>query len=702
MILQTPGFVFEFPDQSEPDRPARISEPRTGTVFDLADGGAPPTFWRLELRDAFGYERLVDGAGILPRAEPAAGTADFRLVWRHVPIPQGGSLSAEVTGRLEPGSGLLLLEARWRLESERFAIWNACLPFWPALKPAGYAPDAWHLALPLETGELVRSPCHAERLKENPFREQFGGEPDSWRTWPSSGSSLQMSAVLAPRACLYLAAHDTAGFRKRTFFTPAPGGEALVVRMEHEPPLAGAGVRDYALPYPIALGAFPGGWYAAATAYRDWVKTAPWSAPHARRPLTPWFRDTVLWWQVWLHEDADLPRLAEELVESARRFPVPSAIHLYGWHQHPFDTLYPDYVPARPGVREWIGAVQAAGLRVMPYINGRICDPNSRVGRAAEPWAVQDAGRMLPLRRRTYRVEHWPARQRLWPMCPATAFWQDAMADVCAAIVRELGVDAIYLDQLTCAPALRCLAENHGHLPGSGNFWFRGADTLMTRVRQACARVRPSMAFTSEGNAEFLAHQFDGLLVWGAIADDAIPMFSVVHSRHAIPFGYIFTPDDIARRTPFAERVAREALWGHQFGWFGNETRQALLRPEHEPAARMLLEAAATRQAMLPFFLEGDLLDPALITYPGRGPRYVPGRLCAEDGAVHAAAWRLDSGRTAVILANVSAEPQTGRLKADFPGSAVGRCRDSAEWPCRFADGWIEYRLPAFSVVGCL
>ena len=39
-----------------------------------------------------------------------------------------------------------------------------------------------------------------------------------------------------------------------------------------------------------------------------------------------------------------------------------------------FDTHYPDYFPARVGCKESVAAMQAAGMRVIPYINGQLYD----------------------------------------------------------------------------------------------------------------------------------------------------------------------------------------------------------------------------------------------------------------------------------------------------------------------------------------
>jgi hypothetical protein len=57
--------------------------------------------------------------------------------------------------------------------------------------------------------------------------------------------------------------------------------------------------------------------------------------------------------------------------------------HWYNWHLIPYDNDYPHYFPTKPGFIEGIRELQEAGIRVMPYINGRLWDTRDRGG---EDW----------------------------------------------------------------------------------------------------------------------------------------------------------------------------------------------------------------------------------------------------------------------------------------------------------------------------
>lgn len=53
---------------------------------------------------------------------------------------------------------------------------------------------------------------------------------------------------------------------------------------------------------------------------------------------------------------------------------VPVGFHWYLWHKIPFDNDYPHFFPAKDGFVKAVRDLEDAGVRVMPYINGRLWD----------------------------------------------------------------------------------------------------------------------------------------------------------------------------------------------------------------------------------------------------------------------------------------------------------------------------------------
>ena len=69
---------------------------------------------------------------------------------------------------------------------------------------------------------------------------------------------------------------------------------------------------------------------------------------------------------------------AAQVKEFQKYLGVPIGFHWYSWHQIPFDNDYPHYFPAKPGFAEAVRDLQASGVYVMPYINGRLWDTHDR------------------------------------------------------------------------------------------------------------------------------------------------------------------------------------------------------------------------------------------------------------------------------------------------------------------------------------
>jgi hypothetical protein len=180
--------------------------------------------------------------------------------------------------------------------------------------------------------------------------------------------------------------------------------DATTVSLSVTWPVENAGLprlTAYDTPFSLVLGVVNATrdpvWYGGAQIYRHWaLQSAPWvqAGPVRNRPDTPpWLLDTHVWvnsgWQCHdiFNDTQGAPDNVLKRVRAIRaRFNVSAlGLHWYEFQQGPdpspaarykFDTHYPDYLPPRGGPD--FGAVVAAlkddGVRVFPYINGRIFD----------------------------------------------------------------------------------------------------------------------------------------------------------------------------------------------------------------------------------------------------------------------------------------------------------------------------------------
>ncbi len=470
-------------------------------------------------------------------------------------------------------------------------------------------------------------------------------------TYPSLTAAMQFQAFYGDRDALYLGTHDSKANHK-VYLTTAYEN-FVSYACENWPGQAEKGGGEYKLPYEAAVGVVNGGWYEAAQLYREWALTAPWSKAGkiSERPIPQWLKDT----DMWLRVEFGYEGIADVCKQAREYFDVPTSLHWYKWHEIPYDTLYPDYFPTRPGFAEGVKELQSMGFHVMPYINGRIVDPNSKgwneegLSKAA---ARNENGEPY--------TEVYGSQVPLNAMCPYTAGWQDKVAYLTHRLTHECGVNGVYIDQIGCGHAYLCYDKNHGHPLGGGTYWVDGYRKLLDKARAKLPRDR---MFTTEENIECFIDKFDALLVVNTPCNsysNVIPLFPAVYSGRAITFGFQYIgKDDIAASTPFRAKMAREFIFGAQMGWV---LAIQLMKPEAEKEREFVRNLARCRGKAHKYLLEGRLLG--LVDVKGDNPRVkftadhpFGGEYTLDLPSVFGSAWEAEDGSIAVALSNMTDEP---------------------------------------------
>jgi len=491
------------------------------------------------------------------------------------------------------------------------------------------APRDDYLVSPVVSGQLVRDP--------------IGKGTSTSGQYPSGWTPVQMGAYYDARGGLYFACEDPNASTK-DISTGASGG-AIAVRMSFPAEDATVPGNGFRQPGETVLRLFDGDWFDAAGIYRDWVEgKAPWW-PDADRPDTPqWVKDIAVW--------AQTGGGPEEVVEPVKRMAaymgVPTALHWYSWHEIPFDVNYPHYFPTKLGVPEGVRELQAAGVRVMPYINGRLWDTAlddfKSTGIAAA--TKDEAGNPY--------IEEYGSGAKLAPMCPTQKLWRDTVRGIVLRLCgTEVGVDGVYIDQIAAAGPRLCMDKTHGHPLSGGSWWTVGGYwPLLTQLREELHALSPDKMTTTECNAEPYVHLMDGYLTWHFQYADQIPLFAAIYGGRVQLFGRAYNGDEQAVRM----KAAQSLVWGEQIGWM---SPTIIDHPVNGPylrrVARMryaLRDFLATGTMEHPPMVEGDIPDvtcdwqwsgPAIRTY----------------SALQAGAWRARDGRLAVILANIVDKPLT-------------------------------------------
>jgi len=314
-----------------------------------------------------------------------------------------------------------------------------------------------------------------------------------------------------------------------------------------------------------------------------------------------------------------------------------------------------------------VRSVHDYGIRVMPYINGRLWDP------ATDSWSDENAEASCAknVNLEPY-IEVYGSGVKLAVMCPTTPLWQEKIAGLVDRLIHEVGVDGVYIDQITAAAAVLCFDPNHPHQAGGGDLWAHGYRQLLAKARK---NLGAQNMITSEESTDTWNDQFDALLLVNTPQSDVptIPMYSAAWSGRMITFGFQYgCAEDLDRSLPFRSKQARAFIYGAQLGWIDD----ALLQDKYRLDAEYLRAVAQCRSRAHKFLSEGEMLAPPRIQgvkevtvegMPPWGPR-TPYRLVIP--AVLSSAWRAGDGSVGIALTNFTDENQSAQL--DIPLVSLG------------------------------
>ncbi len=654
--------------------------------------GTPSSPWRLELRDRAGRSRTVTAldadACRIERAE-----AGLRLRWVGIRGAPGLIVSATVV----PEDDLL----QWRLAVEGMtpdaALWRADFPVLAGIRPIAVG-DAERLLLPRAGGYVVRDPSAAIFANDALGRAVSLAYP--------GGMTMQCLAYYRQQEGGLLAiVQDPDGHYKRLTLRGDDRSPGWTLVFEHFPAGMPQASGRFVPPYPVALVAFTGDWSDAAARYRTWAITQPWCRRgplHARDDLPRWLLETGLW--VWNRGRSD--QVLPGARQLSKRLQVPVALDWYWWHQTPYDTHFPDYLPPREGEDAFRAAIEhlhAHGMRAIVYLNGRLW------GTGAPSWDERDVRQAACKRedgdiyREVYNVFN---RAEMAPMCPTTDLWQATLSELAEALVGRFGLDGLYIDQIGIASPQLCFDPQHPHPPGGGNHWYQGYRRLVARVRDAM-RSHPDVMLATEGSCEVYLDQFDAFLVLDNSFErmgfyrriglnwEPVPLFAAVYHDHALHFGSYASlapppyderwprPQGPVRSRRFDERDFADAFYAELGRAFvagaqpmvANVSPEQLADPRLQPHWRFLRELVRTRLEAAPFLIYGRWLQPPELEVPEITVAFlVRGIYTRPDEeeviqrrmpAVLASQWMAPDGRRGLALTNISDRPQRIAWRVD-------------------------------------
>ena len=488
--------------------------------------------------------------------------------------------------------------------------------------------------------------------------------------YPSHASAMQFLVVHNAEGAFYYGTEDRRGCGKTYSAQCTP----TTVALSDAIPASAGWIADgtFRLPWVSVTGFTPKGWEDAVVRwYRPFTFTTEWGRkPLASRNIPQWCYDA----DAWVRAKHVTDQTYDAVRRAARYFGQGLGVHWYFWHHYPYDTHYPDYLPAQERFAGMVRDAQLLGARVTPYINGRLWDP------AADSYK-RDRGYDASCRKPdgSLYTEIYPTSKVLNTVtCPSTDIWHRKIIGLVDSLQHAIGVNGIYIDQIAAAAPEPCWNEAHGHPVGGGDFWYDGYRRLIGEIR--AHHLLEDRILTSEENAECYIDLFDMLLVVNTPheEDNCIirPVFPMVYSDRAVTSAFTYTPSEADKMSlgDFRYELAKALLWGSQIGWVDPIP---LMSEQAVSEARFMKTLMDFRRSLHDVVYGGLFIreltpagDNPIVKIPGFG----------DDASVLAAEWRKPDGRKVYIVVNMDEK----KHKVSLPG--VDKPFDVAGASCKRID----------------
>ncbi len=394
----------------------------------------------------------------------------------------------------------------------------------------------------------------------------------SCQNYPSYGASMQFTAFWSKtyRRGIYYGLHDASPAYKKIFFQKKPFEKFFTTKAIQPLTDIDVGANSQPLYGKCVWQLFDGDWYDASMIYREfflsYAKWKPETDENGRTDNPDWMKTTAHWWRVRMKEDESF---ADEIIKANADLGYDSPVHLYDWFKIPYDNDYPHYFPAKEAFYTGIEKLHENNVRVMPYINARLWDTRDK-GLDDWKWSSEAKPNCTKDRKGEPFIETYSSKEsdgssvRLSIMCPSTACWQEKVTELVNKLLNEVGVDAVYMDQIAAAKPNLCEDRTHSHRTGGGSWWVESYNNLLDHVN----RIRPvDKALSTECTADPFMKNIQAYLTWLWVHNNQVPAFVAVYSGYVTMFGrnYHYMPydDDEGQRI----MIAQSLTFGEQLGW---------------------------------------------------------------------------------------------------------------------------------------
>ena len=513
-------------------------------------------------------------------------------------------------------------------------------------------PEGWKVTELKFPTVAVKTTTPAKVITPAGWGNEYTLRPDTVyeANYPSWSASMQMMMVDGPKGAYFYSPRDYAACGKLMTIATNLGQNTFSTKTVTSDAWNADG--KFSLPWTTVTAFKPEGWSEAAIAwYKPFAHSTSWGSKKlADRDIPEWLREKDLWLRAKYTGDTTVVAVNR----SIDYFGDDIAFHWYFWHNHAYDSHYPDYFPAKPEFAAIVKQVRDRNCQVMPYINGRLWDP------AADSYTARQ-GHLASCRRPdgALYTEIYPTS--IVPntvTCPASPIWHDMLCELADSIQDRLGTNGVYIDQIAAAAPYPCYAPNHNHPAGGGEFWYDSYKGIIDDMR--ASHLRPGNIIFSEENAECYIPVFDILLTVNTPHNPScriVPLYPLIYSDRVLTTAYTYTPYTDVRNGDFRYQNMQCLLYGSQLGWV--DPRLLWVDEKSEYEAQFLKNLVDFRKDQHDVFIGGQYVrefipegDNPYINVPVFGPDYV----------VKGAEWISPAGKRVLYVVNSDSEARTVTL----------------------------------------
>ncbi len=612
----------------------------------------PSHLWKIVLTNKRGEHQEISSEGKIPELSQSENGIIF--IWKSLPVnDQSGSVSVKVNLAFSNNSRI-----QWNISvTELPENWSVFRVYFPAFNLLTEKSDDYKLIVPVDRGVEYKNP-----LETIPTGGIIESKKIRERPYPHGGYTMQFMGFIAQDDLFYFAAEDPDAHLKVFYFKPDKESKTIQLFPYWDTEIH-YGKNYDSFNWVTVLQ--KGDWFDAAQLYRKFALKAQWTkkGPIEKGKKTPlWYQKTPI---VSLRLNRGAGYEDEDLIKEAEFYGVPMLCHYYMWHKNAFDAKNPYFFPTVPGFRNTIQKLRNYNLHVMPYVNPYSADtslPEWQDNLENSAMKITEDGQLSLLT--------WSQGKTFAGMCPQAPMWRRIINQL-SMRMYEMGIKALYFDEVAASSPRTCYDHRHGHILGGGNGYVKSYWSYFDEVKEEASEFLDEPVITMEGCAEAYINQVDAFLIGNMNDPQEIPLFEAVYHDYVMGFGrYTFTPELTDKRFKGAiiSKHAQQFIWGRQFGW-SRIPHIAIIQKDPE-TAEFLKHLAHTWVNNYDFLVWGKMLRPLDLSDQLKPVKRLWARAWNDNkgtelylSPVLNSVWQKDDGSIAVVLVNITDQTQKCYIK---------------------------------------